>query len=121
MDPPRASPVTLAPRETTTPCYRDSPPGQATPVARSHRWKILGHGTLWKLPSLGNKELDLWLLLLAWPALSGGVTSIDKSRLTKVIVSGTRARFLLLMFLQLKSHFFMWAKNYMNPPSYTGN
>lgn len=104
MDPQRASPVTLAPRETTTPCYRDSPSGQATPVARSHRWKILGHGTLWKLPSLRNKELDLLLLVL-----SGGVTSIDKSRLTKVKVSGTRARFFLLMFLQLKIHFFIWA------------
>lgn len=43
------------------------PAGQASPVTRSHCWKILGHGTLWKLPSLGNKELDLWLLLLAWP------------------------------------------------------
>lgn len=121
MDPQPASPVTLAPRETTTPCYRDRPSGQATPVARSHRWKILGHGTLWKLPSLGNKELDLWLLCCSGRPCRVGVTSIDKPRLNKVIVSGTRARLCLLMFLQLKSHFFMWAEKYMNTPFHTGN
>lgn len=53
-------------------------------------------------------------------ALSSGVTSVDKLRLTKVIVPGTRARSLLLMLLQLKKNISLSGlKEYINPFSHT--